>query len=328
MAPELGTDEAIVERLHAIEDRLESLTARLEEVARAVTAAARHTHRDGALATEIERIAAVVDSLLRRELLAGIPLPPHRRLAVERASLYSQNGEDGMLLGILAHAGAETRTFAELGCGHNGGNSGVLARELGWSGLMVDGDKRAVSIAGQLFAGPGVEVQSGWIDRESAPRMLAKHGLDEHLDVLSIDIDGMDWWIWESLRRVPARIVIVEYNAHLGNERAVTVPYDAAFQRPPVQRWYYGASLLAFDRLATRLGYRLVAVEPRGVNAFFVRSDVAPELPAVSPDEAWRPQTKVLPLLTRPLKSNVKAELDGELPLIDVDDLPELADEG
>ena len=101
---------------------------------------------------------------------------------------------------------------------------------------------------------------------------------------LKVLIDSCNYWVWEALTVASPRVVVVEYNADFGTERAVTVPYSPAFDREACgDKRYYGASLPALVHLGARKGYRLVLVEPTGVNAFFVRNDVGRELPAVVP---------------------------------------------
>ena len=119
---------------------------------------------------------------------------------------------------------------------------------------------------------------------------MTDHGLSGDLDVFSIDIDGNDLWVWQALSAARPRLVIAEYNSVFGAERSLAVPYDPKFVRArgPGIRLYYGASLRAFTVVGQAMGYRLVAVEPRGANAYFLRDDQAPEIPAVDPVFAFR----------------------------------------
>jgi hypothetical protein len=84
------------------------------------------------------------------------------------------------------------------------------------------------------------------------------------------------------------RVLILEYNSMFGPERSVTIPYDPQFDRQRHHSMYYGASLQALTKLNARKGYRLVAVEPAGVNAFFLRHDVATHVPACDASHAYR----------------------------------------
>jgi hypothetical protein len=252
-------------------------------------------------------------------------------LTLRRFGTDSQNGEDGMLLALLAAGGAPTPTFAEIAAGTNGGNSGFLARELGWSGLMVDGSEENVEELRLRFNSPRVRIVRAVVTRENVDELLRSHELEGEMGLLSIDIDGNDLWVWEAVEAVSPRIVIVEYNALFGPTRSVAVPYDSERSYQP-GGVYYGASLRALTTVSARKGYRLVAVEPRGSNAFFLRADVAPEIPATSPEEAFaallapghRYADPIGPRVTAKLRAR-EAELDREirrlgLPLIEIED--------
>ena len=242
----------------------------------------------------LNRLERDVKAVLRNAYL-DLPsdLQPQALLA-SRFSLGSQNEEDGITWSLL-EAGAEaTRRFVDIGCGDNGGNCGFLAAELGWSGLMLDGDAPKVARARLRFGSVRVSCRAAFITRENVDALLRDSGMSGEIDVLSIDIDGNDYWIWDAITEVDARLIIVEYNSLFGDERSVVVPYDPEFDRRAdrLERkggtMYYGASLAALDSLAARRGYRLVAVEPRGLNAFFVRNDVCPGVLAVPVSDAYR----------------------------------------
>ena len=122
--------------------------------------------------------------------------------------------------------------------------------------------------------------------------LLVEVGADGEIDLLSIDIDGNDLWVWEAVARTSARVVVVEYNASFGPDRSVSVPYDPDFDRMArhPSGYYHGASVTALARLGARKGYVLAGCDSNGVNAFFVRGDCAPEIvPPADPAEAWRP---------------------------------------
>jgi hypothetical protein len=111
------------------------------------------------------------------------------------------------------------------------------------------------------------------------------------IDLLSLDLDGVDWWIWKALDAIQPRVVVVEYQDMWGPETAVTVPYDPGFVADygPFGPDYAGASLGAWVRLARDKGFRLVGVEPLGFNAFFVRDGEGEDVfPAVEPASCFR----------------------------------------
>jgi hypothetical protein len=198
----------------------------------------------------------------------------------------SQNEEDGITLALVNLVGDTNRRFVEIGAGINGGNTGFLAEVCGWTGSMVDGSPARADRLHARFAKYGVRTAGAWITTENINQLVSDNGLTGDIDLLSLDIDGNDYWVWQRLDACSPRIVILEFNAAFGPDRAVTVPYDPAFDRATFAsftRRYYGASLAALARLGREKGYRLVLVEPRGVNAYFLRNDVGPDIPAVEP---------------------------------------------
>ncbi len=228
-----------------------------------------------------------VQALLRERYVDPAALPYPERLTTQRFRLASQNQEDGITIALLKEAGSVTRTFVEIGSGLSGGNSAALAREWGWTGLMVDGaGSTRTEQVGRRF--PGVTAVHSWVTRDNVNDLIASHGFSGEVDLFSLDLDGVDYWIWEAITVCSPRVVILEYNSMFGPTRSVTVPYDEGFDRQRHHAMYYGASLAAWAKLAARKGYRLVAVEPAGINAFFLRGDLAPHIPACDPRSAYR----------------------------------------
>lgn len=272
---------------------------------------------------QLRHLDLEVKALLRAEYLSQpgyrALVPPSHELTSRRFHYWSQNEEDGLTLAIFAEIGAVTRRFVEIGCGSNGGNSGFLAGELGWSGLMVDGDALKVKTCRDTFPSPAIDVIQRWIAVDNVDGLLSEHGVSGEVDFLSIDLDGNDYWIWKALTVCTPRLVVMEYNSAFGPERSVTVPYTPDFERRDYSEdnLYFGASLAALEKLGAARGYRLIAVEPRGTNAYFLRNDVAPALPGRSARELYRPLAKYF----RRVESAERFFEDLErraLPLLDV----------
>jgi hypothetical protein len=196
---------------------------------------------------------------------------------------YSQTDEDGILLYLFSLIGTTNRRCVEI-CAGDGleCNTANLIIHHGWSGLLVDGDARLVA-RGQAcyrrhratYVRPPTFVCS-WVTAENVNALLREHGFDGAIDLLSLDLDGIDYWIWNALEAARPRVVVVEYQDILGPERTWTVPYQADFdhRRYPTTGGrpnFAGASLTAFARLAARKGYRLVGVNRCEYNAFFVQ---------------------------------------------------------
>jgi hypothetical protein len=260
-----------------------------------------HLRADGAPGELLERFDAArqtdakwrkifsnqLTALLRHICLPLDRLPAPHALNARRFRLRSQNEEDGVLLALLEAAGWGGRRFVEIGSGKSGGNSAGLAHECGWTGLLLELSERSVELARAKFAGNrGVTAAAARVTPANVNALLAEHGYDVDVDVLSIDIDSYDYWVLEALMVTP-RILVLEYNALFGPERRVTIPLDQPLDTTP--KGYNGASLAALTALAGTKGYRLVTCENAGVNAFYLRADVAPEVPEVSPVEAFKP---------------------------------------
>ncbi len=249
------------------------------------------------LGQDLIQLRKKVDALWR---LANRPAidevaSPSVRLSMlrRRYKAISQNEEDGLLLAIFQTIGATDRRFVDIGCGGTGGNSGFLAQECGWTGLMIDGDKGNISKVQERYAGSGVRAWARFVTVENINDLLTEGGVSGELDLLSIDIDGNDYWLWQSVSVASPRLVIVEYNWKFGPEKAVTIPYEPDFNRRrcPV-KGYHGASLAALTKLASAKGYRLLTCDHAGVNAFFLRNNVCPEVPGCEASVAFRTNKK------------------------------------
>jgi hypothetical protein len=188
--------------------------------------------------------------------------------------VFSQNGEDGVVAEVLRRVGAPQRWFVEFGAGT--GHEGIcvaLADVLGWSGLFLEVDEYAHSELERKYRGePRVQTRRAAVTAENVEAIFDGAGVPEEPDVLSIDVDGNDWWIWRALRRHRPRLVVVEYNGNLHPDAELVKPYD------PAASWdftcWFGASLAAYERLADARGYTLVHTDLKGVNAFFLRDDL------------------------------------------------------
>jgi hypothetical protein len=239
----------------------------------------------------IERNQQMILRLLQRDAYkdSGILAPG---FATTGLSIHSMQGEDGHLLHIFNQIGVTNRRFVEIGI-QNGMecNTANLTFNFGWSGVLIEGSPEDAAAAKRNYACfPGVTVTQSFVTRENVSGLLKTANAHSEADLFSLDIDGNDYWIWEALTEFKPRVVVVEYNAVFGPERAVTIPYKADFcagQHHP--RLYCGASLAALTKLANRKGYVLVGCADLGPNAFYVRADqLNGKLPVVSVKDAYR----------------------------------------
>lgn len=208
--------------------------------------------------------------LLRQVQLFEIdnPLLAHAR------NVHSQNGEDGILehiFSVLPGHGAE-RYCVEFGGwdGRHLSNCCSLIENHGWSGCFIEADERKF---GELLANHGANERVRCIRRfvefegpDSLDSILAAAGAPADLDLLSIDVDGIDYFIWEGLQRHRPKLVVIEFNP--------SIPNDVIFVQPKDNRVNQGCSLLALIVLAKMKGYELLCCT--SVNAFFVRAELYP----------------------------------------------------
>jgi hypothetical protein len=194
--------------------------------------------------------------------------------------VFSQNGEDGVLAEILRRIGVTGAWFVEFGVQDGTeGNTVFLAQVLGWSGAYLEADAAQHAALERRFAGnPRVRTVHAAVEPDTAEGLFQAAGVPPEPDVLSIDVDGNDYWIWKALEAYRPRVLVIEYNGALDPLSRRVMPYRPGF------RWDhtsgYGASLGALEDLGSEKGYRLVHTESAGVNAFFVREDLAGDLPA------------------------------------------------
>ena len=192
--------------------------------------------------------------------------------------VYSQFGDDGIIQYLVNNVEVESRTFVEFGVeNYTESNTRFLLVNDNWRGLVIDGDEANVRyIKGDdIYWRHDLTAVHSFVDKSNINEIIAANGFSGPLGILSIDIDGNDYWLWEAITVAEPAIVIVEYNSVFGPERAVTIPYDPAFRRTAAHpsNLYAGCSLKALCLLAGQKGYAFVGSNSSGNNAYFVRED-------------------------------------------------------
>lgn len=222
----------------------------------------------------------------------GMPLP---RFDEVEFRTFSQNGEDGILHYIFSLIGTTNKRCAEM-CVEDGlqCNTANLIINHGWTGLLFDGDAEKIAFGREYYGRhPDTVIQpptlvNAWIDRDNANALIASHGFEGELDLFSLDMDGVDYWILDSITCIRPRVIVLEFAGAWGPEVSVTIPYRSNFHRTLQDPQYCGASLAAFTKLAKRKGYRLVGCQRLGFNAFFIRDGVGEDLfPEITPRQAY-----------------------------------------
>jgi hypothetical protein len=184
----------------------------------------------------------------------------------------SQSNESEILLRLVKETNAP-KSFIEFGFNIHEYNCIALEKE--FRGLLFDGDGDSVRIA-RHFLPKNVSAEHKFLTLDNLNELIERFKPRE-LGILSIDVDGNDYWFLEKMLVMQPAIVSVEYNASIGT-RTLTVPYDATFSRQDKHPsgWYHGASCTALTALCEKNGYDLVAFDTCGANMFLVRSDLRP----------------------------------------------------
>ncbi|HKK63563.1 MAG TPA: hypothetical protein VJ951_13440 [Bacteroidales bacterium] len=203
--------------------------------------------------------------------------------------VFSQFEEDGKLLFVFSLIGMTNKTFVEIGSDDGvNSNSANLYFNFGWRGLFIDGNKKSVKRGRKFFS----KFPHPWhykpkficasVNRENVNELIEGAGYAGEVGLLSIDIDGNDYWVWDAITIIDPQVVIIETHNEFGMNNIV-VPYDKDYSYPGKHPIYHGASPVAMTKLANRKGYRLVGANELGFNFIFVKNGlVDDEIPEVS----------------------------------------------
>lgn len=194
-------------------------------------------------------------------------------------SVFSQCGEDGIINEIFKRIGITNRYFIEFGAGNGLQNCTTSLLLQNWFGLWIEAEPGNVQTITSKFSPLILRHQltfrQAFITAENIETIFKGADVPEQFDLLSIDIDGNDYWVWSAIENYHPRVIVCEYNGHFGPEIQWVMRYN------PQHNWngtsYYGASLKSLELLALQKGYRLVGCNLSGVNAFFIRQDLISE---------------------------------------------------
>ena len=193
--------------------------------------------------------------------------------------IFSQWGEDGIIQKIIDSIEIKNKTFIEFGVGDFFvSNCRFLMMHDNWSGFVIDSSEKSIDVLKKAFFywKYNLKLINAFIYKENINNLLLKSEFDFDLGLLSIDIDGNDYYILEAINRYKPRILVVEYNSLFGSKRSISIPYIPDFNRTKAHpsNLYFGASLGAITYIAKKKGYILVGSNSSGVNAFYVRKDL------------------------------------------------------
>jgi len=232
--------------------------------------------------------------MLGRLLTAGITgIDAPKSLHELEFKVFSQCGDDGIIQWLVNKVDFPSKTFIEFGVeDYTEANTRFLLMNNNWSGLIIDGSATNIEQvkSRDYYWRHQLTAISAFVDRDNINGLISNAGLTGEVGILHIDIDGNDYWIWESISVVHPVLAIVEYNSVFGAERSISVPYDAGFVRNEkhYSNLYFGASLKAFTWLAKKKGYTLLGSNSAGNNAYFLRDDHMREgIPSVTPKDGY-----------------------------------------
>ncbi|HET6376578.1 MAG TPA: hypothetical protein VFF88_11070 [Methylocella sp.] len=235
-----------------------------------------------------QRDPGPVEALLDRHLLLNGRIAarlqprntPVKDLADVEFRVFSQWGEDGIIEWLVSHVAVPNSRFVEFGVENfSEANCRFLMFNRNWKGLVIDSNAdymRGLQSDPKLWT-HDLTALPAFVTAENINRLISGAGFSGPLGILSIDVDGNDYWIWQAIDCVSPAIVICEYNSLFGDLRPLVIPYDPEFERFKAHPsgLYFGASIAALQRIAAAKGYSFIGTNSNGNNAFFVRDDLA-----------------------------------------------------
>jgi hypothetical protein len=206
--------------------------------------------------------------------------------------VFSQFGDDGIIQYLINHIPIENKSFIEFGVqNYTESNTRFLLINNNWRGLIIEADKANIEyiINDEISWRYELTAIESFITKANINTLISQNGVTGEIGLLSIDIDGNDYWIWESISVVNPIIVIVEYNSVFGSKSAVTIPYDPDFRRNTAHssNLYYGCSLKALCLLGMEKDYYFIGSNSAGNNAYFIRKDKIGLLEPQSVEEGY-----------------------------------------
>ena len=193
--------------------------------------------------------------------------------------VYSQWGEDGIIDWLINKFPEIPKSFLEIGTqDYTESNTRFLLINRNWDGFLIEADKAAIKdIKSQrVYWKHNLRAINEFITKDNINNIIKKFNIPKKLGLLSLDIDGVDYWVLKKLSVLDPSIIICEYNSLFGQKKSVTVPYKENFIRSDMHHsnLYYGASIKAFIDLMKKKNYFLIGTNSAGNNAFFVKKNI------------------------------------------------------
>ena len=265
------------------------MSNRLRQLATMPAGVAAASNQIPRLLREVQTNNLLLGKVLANQVKA---LGPGRELREVEFRVFSQWGDDGIIQYLIHNVPIASDAFVEFGVeDYSEANTRFLLLNDNWRGLIMDaGTDNMARVQGEdLYWRHELTAICEFISRENINGLISGAGFKGPIGLLSVDIDGNDYWVWEAIDVVDAAIVIVEYNSVFGPRKAVSVPYDPGFRRSQAHasNLFWGCSLRALCVLAEKKGYAFVGCNSNGNNAYFVRRDLAGDLRVKTPEEGY-----------------------------------------
>jgi len=242
-------------------------------------------------------------------------------------SIFSQFGDDGIIQYLTKVIPDLVDTFVEFGVqDYSESNTRLLLMKDNWQGMVIDGSKALIDHvrAQDYYWRHTLHAVDAFITKDNINDLISSTGITGEIGLLSVDIDGVDYWVWEQIKVIQPTIIVCEYNSTFGSSRTISVPYRADFIRTDAHHsnLYYGASLGALTHLANSKGYALLGSNSAGNNCYFVKRERLGSLVEKTVEESYvesrfresRGEQGELTLLT----GSDKAAVIAGLPVVNV----------
>jgi hypothetical protein len=208
--------------------------------------------------------------------------------------VFSQFGEDGIIQYLISNLEITNKTFVEFGVeNYEEANTRFLLENNNWSGLIIDSCVDNINFIKKqnYYWKYNLVAINAFISRHNINNLIKENYFNEGVGLLSIDIDGNDYWIMKEINVISPDIIIIEYNANYGPDKSLTIKYNKNFERVKtgINKLIYGCSLKAIFNLCKKKGYSLVCTNKNGNNAFFVKNQLLNEkIKAITLDNAFK----------------------------------------
>jgi hypothetical protein len=246
-----------------------SITSRFREKLLGILGINRIVHR-----LELNNKVSILRA--REEILNSEKYKDDKRLTKYGFKAYSQGDEDGMIQEIFQRIGTNTKTFIEFGVGNGLENNTIYLLYQGWKGLWIEGGNQEIKFIKNKFAksikSKQLKLIQKYITKDNIENLISQFPEGRQLDLLSIDIDGNDYHVFQAIKSIKPRVIVMEYNAKFAPPVKWVMKYNSKHLWDGTD--YMGASLKSFEKLFDEKGYVLVGCSINGVNAFFVRKDL------------------------------------------------------